>query len=88
MVVDAATYAEFDAAEQTLWHYHKTEIPLVEATLPDLSAEEAAKVVASLEETYGKLYLLWDPGLVDQPIGYPSLSVLHGGQVMAAEPQP
>ena len=28
-------------------------------------------------ETYGKLYLLWDPTTTDQPGGQPSLSLFH-----------
>ena len=75
-VVNADTYSKFSADEKALWHYHKTEIPKVEATLPDLSPEEAAKVVKSLEETYGKIYLLWDPAKGDLPIGNPSVYVL------------
>ncbi len=75
-VVEAATYAKFSAAEKRLWHYHKTEIPLVSARLPDLSPEEAAKVVKSLEETYGKIYLIWDPGSQTTPTGNPSITVL------------
>jgi Protein of unknown function (DUF1264) len=75
-VVDAATYAKFPEAEKRMWHYHKTEIPLVSARLPDLSAEEAAKVVKSLEETYGKIYLIWDPGNQRLPTGNPSVTVL------------
>jgi hypothetical protein len=76
VIADAATYDQFDPAEQARWHYHKDEIPKVEATLPDLSAEEAAKVVAQIEETYGKLYVLWDPTLTELPVGEPSLTIL------------
>lgn len=76
VVVDTPTYTSFTQVEKGNWHYHKTEIPKVEATLPDLSAEEAAKVVAMLEETYGKIYLLWDPSLGNQPVGNPSVNVL------------
>lgn len=75
-VVDAATWAKFPEAEKKMWHYHKTEIPKVSATLPDLSPEEAAKVVKSIEETYGKIYLLWDPGRQSLPTGNPSVTVL------------
>lgn len=75
-VVDAATYAKFPESEKRMWHYHKTEIPLVSARLPDLSPEEAAKVVKSLEDTYGKIYLLWDPGTRTLPTGNPSITVL------------
>ena len=75
-IVDAATYAKFPEAEKKLWHYHKTEIAKVSATLPDLSPEEAAKVVKSIEETYGKIYLVWDPGRQSMPTGYPTVTVL------------
>lgn len=76
VVVPAATWQTFGATEQALWHYHKVEIPLVDATLPDSSPDEAATVVASLQETYGKVYLLWDPSQTDQPTGQPSVYVL------------
>lgn len=76
MIVPAETYKTFSPAEKKLWHYHKTEIPKVSATLPDLSPDEAAKVVKSLEETYGKIYLLWDPSKSDLPMGRPSVSIL------------
>lgn len=76
VVVETPTYNAFTQAEKANWHYHKDEIPKVEAKLPDLSAEEAAKVVATLEETYGKIYLLWDPSLGNLPIGNPSVNIL------------
>ena len=76
VVVDAKTWQAFDSVENKNWHYHKTEIPKVNAKLPDLSSEEAAKVVKTLEETYGKIYLLWDPAKSDLPIGSPSITVL------------
>jgi len=75
-VVPASAYKKFTTSERALWHYHKTEIPKVKATLPDLSAEEAAKVAKSLEETYGKIYLLWDPTKQTMPTGRPSITVL------------
>ena len=75
-VVDPATYNSFSESEKAMWHYHKTEIPKVKAKLPDMSLEEATKVVKSLEETYGKIYLLWDPSLGNLPVGNPSVTVL------------
>lgn len=76
VVVPAATWKTFSPTERARWHYHKTEIPKVGATLPDLSPEEAAKVAKSLEETYGKIYLLWDPSRRNMPVGNPSLTIL------------
>lgn len=57
-IVDTKTWQGFSDEEKGVWHYHKEEIPKINAKLPDLSAEEAAKVVKSIEETYGKIYLL------------------------------
>jgi Protein of unknown function (DUF1264) len=76
VIVSPETYQTFSAAEKARWHYHKTEIPKVSATLPDLSPEEAAKVVKKIEGTYGKVYLLWDPGKGQPAVGQPSLSIL------------
>lgn len=76
-IVGPDTYAAFSAEEKAMWHYHKVEVPKVSATLPDLSAEEAKKVVDSMLETYGKVYVLWDPGKTDGPTGSPSVSILN-----------
>ncbi|HEY7034531.1 MAG TPA: DUF1264 domain-containing protein [Thermomicrobiales bacterium] len=76
-IVSPEVYDGFDPAEQKLWHYHKTELPKVEATLPDLSPDEAATVVAAAEETYGKVYLLWDPSASDLPVGQPSVRIMQ-----------
>ena len=76
VIVDPATYAKFSAAEKATWHYHRVEIPLVAATLLDMSPEEAAKVLKKIEDTYGKIYLLWDPALQSLPTGKPSITVL------------
>ena len=77
VVVGPDVYAKFSETEKKLWHYHKTEIGKVDATLPGLSAAEAAKVVKSIEETYGKIYVLWDPGATDLPVGQPSVTVIE-----------
>jgi hypothetical protein len=75
-IVSPEIYNGFGPEEQKLWHYHKTEFPKVEATLPDLTAEEAATVVAAAEETYGKVYLLWDPSVEEMPVGQPSVRIM------------
>lgn len=77
VVVPTSQWSTFSSSEQAMWHYHKEEIPKVNAKLPDLSGEEAAKVVKTLEETYGKIYLLWDPSVNKQPVGSPNITVLH-----------
>jgi hypothetical protein len=88
VVVPAATYEGFDATEQGLWHYHKEEIPLVDVQLPELTAEEAAEVAAVLEETYGKVYLLWDPTASKLPTGQPFVHDVHASVGAGGTPTP
>jgi hypothetical protein len=75
-VVPTATWKTFNKSEQALWHYHRVEIPKVSASMPDMSPAEAKKVAASMMETYGKVYLLWDPSANDQPVGKPFVNIL------------
>src|SRR5579864_6128734 len=75
-IVSAATYAKFSAAEKAQWHYHRVEIPLVSAAILDMSPDEAAKVLNSIVDTYGKIYLLWDPSSQKLPVGTPSITLL------------
>ncbi|MGC1379540.1 MAG: DUF1264 domain-containing protein [Candidatus Baltobacteraceae bacterium] len=75
-VVAPAVYNSFPPAEQALWHYHKVEIPKVNATLPGMTPEEAAKALAAMSDTYGKVWLLWDPMVSVNPIGEPTVSIL------------
>jgi hypothetical protein len=77
VIVGADAHAALPDDEKAMWHYHKEEIAKVSATLPDVSAEEGAKVLKDVEETYGKVYLLWDPGNSDKPIGNPSVAIVH-----------
>jgi len=76
MVVGPSTYNKFSKQEKALWHYHKVEIPKVDAKLPDVSPEEAAKIVKSMEESYGKVYILWNPAKTQAPVGKPEISIL------------
>ena len=76
VIVDKATWQKFSKKEKALWHHHKDEIPKVDAKLPDVSPEEAAKIVKSLEDTYGKVYILWGPAK-KEPTGKPQVSILH-----------
>jgi hypothetical protein len=76
VIVGPDLHKKFSKAEQGMWHYHKVEIPKVSATLPDLTKEEADKVVKDIEDTYGKIYLLWDPAKQELPSGRPSVTVL------------
>lgn len=75
-IVSPELYAAFSAGEKRLWHWHKYEVPRVNASMPDLSQSEAAKVVAQILPTYGKVYILWDPMTNPNPIGQPSVTIL------------
>lgn len=76
-IVSPAIYKSLPANEQALWHWHKTEIPKVNATMPDTPPDEQKKMIASMSDTYGKVYVIFDPitthGL---PIGTPTITVL------------
>ncbi|MBI4288437.1 MAG: DUF1264 domain-containing protein [Chloroflexi bacterium] len=68
-IISPQMYAALPEAEKPNWHYHKTEIPQVDAKLPGLSEKEAAAVVAKLEDTYGKVVIFWEPK-DPAPIGF------------------
>lgn len=76
-IVGPAAYKSFSAQEQAMWHYHKTEIAKVNATLPGMSPEEAKKTVAAISDTYGKVWVLYDPMATNgMPTGQPTVTVL------------
>ena len=75
-IVSPAVYKTFDDTEKAMWHYHKDEIPKVSATMPDMTPAEAKKMTAQITETYGKIFVLWDPLTSKTPIGNPSVTIL------------
>lgn len=76
-IVGPATYKSFSAQEQALWHYHKTEIPKVNATMPGTPPDQVKKIVASMLDTYGKVWMLYDPATTNNmPTGQPTVIVL------------
>jgi hypothetical protein len=85
VVVNVETSESFTEEEKALWHYHRDEIPLVEATIQDLPEEEAARIAQGLMETYGKVFLLYDPTMQDMPMGEPIVLDIHAN-VMAGAP--
>jgi len=77
-IVPTATWKTFTPEEQALWHYHRDEIPKVDVKAPDMTPAEAKKTADSLMETYGKVYVLWDPMATnDMPLGQPVVTILH-----------
>jgi DNA-binding beta-propeller fold protein YncE len=75
-VIGAESYAELSEEEKVYWHYHKTELPNVKATLPDLRAEEAEPLMPILNETYGKVIYFWQIG-DKYPTGEPFVVVIE-----------
>src|SRR5918994_1023361 len=75
-VIPANMYNTLPEEEKKYWHYHLTELPRVNATTPDMNAEEAAKVKPILDETYGKVVYFWQYG--DKlPIGEPKAVIIE-----------
>jgi len=75
-VIGAESYTELSEEEKIFWHYHKTELPNVEATLPDLTAEEAKPLMPILNETYGKVVYFWQIG-DKYPTGEPFVVIIE-----------
>jgi hypothetical protein len=76
-IVGPSVYKAFSATEKSMWHYHKTEIPKVHATLPGMSPAQQKKTIAMIINTYGKIYVLFDPMTTGNlPIGKPTVTVL------------
>ncbi len=70
-IIGADAYAALPETEQTLWHYHKEEIETLDPVLPEMTEEEAKEFVKSIEETYGKIFLVWDSPKDELPVGQP-----------------
>lgn len=75
-IITTSQYNQLPAAEKKYWHYHKTEIPRAKATLPDLTADEAAKLLPAINETYGKVVYFTKLG--DKfPVGEPYVLIVQ-----------
>lgn len=75
-IITAAQYDTLPAGEKKYWHYHRTEIPRAKADLPDLTADEAGKLLPAINETYGKV--IYFQKLGDQyPIGEPYVLIVQ-----------
>jgi len=75
-VIGAEAYSELPEEEKRYWHYHKTELPNVKATLPDLKAGEAEPLMPILNETYGKVIYFWQIG-EKFPVGDPFVVIIE-----------
>jgi hypothetical protein len=72
-IISPEIYSKLPEEEQLYWHHHQEEIPLVDAKLPGLSEDEIKKIVAAIEDTYGKVIIFWNPG-DPAPLGEPSVT--------------
>ena len=75
-IIGVDAYEGFSEEEKLLWHYHKTELPKVNAALPDLTAAEAEPLMPVLNETYGKIVYFWQLG-DDYPVGQPFVVIIE-----------
>lgn len=75
-IIPADMYAGLSEEEQPSWHYHKTELPEVHATTPEMTDEELAEVMPILNETYGKIVYFWQFG-DEIPIGEPKVVIIE-----------
>jgi len=75
-VITTDQFQELPDEEKQYWHYHKTEFPRAQATFPELSDEELAKVLPILDETYGKVYYFWNYGDT-YPMGEPYILIVQ-----------
>ena len=75
-IITTAQYNSLPEEEKKYWHYHKTEVPRAHASFPDLTAEEGAKILPAINETYGKVVYFQQPG-DEFPIGEPYIMIVQ-----------
>ena len=75
-IINAKQYKELPAKEKKYWHYHRTEIPRAKASLPDLTGEEARKLIPAINETYGKVVYFQKLG-DKYPLGEPYVLIVQ-----------
>jgi hypothetical protein len=75
-IITTAQFNSQPEAEKKYWHYHKIEVARAHATFPDLTQEEAAKILPAVHETYGKVIYFQKPE--DKcPIGEPYVVIVQ-----------
>ena len=75
-IITTAQYNTLPKEEKKYWHYHKIEVPRAHATMPDMTAEEVAKVLPAINETYGKVVYFQQPQ--DKfPLGEPYVVIVQ-----------
>lgn len=75
-IITSEQFNTLPEEEKKYWHYHKVEVPRAHATFPDLTAEETAKILPAVNETYGKVIYFQKPG--DKfPLGEPYILIVQ-----------
>jgi hypothetical protein len=75
-IITTAQFNSLPEAEKKYWHYHKIEVARAHATFPDLTQEEAAKILPAVHETYGKVIYFQKPE-DKYPIGEPYVVIVQ-----------
>ncbi|NOQ14970.1 MAG: DUF1264 domain-containing protein [Methyloprofundus sp.] len=75
-IITTEQYNSLPEKEKGYWHYHLVEVPRAHATFPDLTAEEAAKILPAVNETYGKVVYFKE--MEDKfPLGEPYILIVQ-----------
>lgn len=75
-IISAEKFNTLPENEKRYWHYHKVEVPRAHATFPDMTAEETAKVLPAVNETYGKVVYFQQPH-DELPLGEPYVVIVQ-----------
>jgi len=75
-IITTAQFNTLPEKEKHYWHYHKTEVGRACATFPDLSKEEADKILPAIHETYGKVIYFQKPE-DKYPLGEPYVLIVQ-----------
>ena len=83
-IITVPQYNALPEEEKKYWHYHATEFPRAEVSLPDLTKEEAKKLMPVLNETYGKVVYFQKPD--DKfPLGEPYVLIIQDLPVISEQ---
>lgn len=69
-IITTEQFNQLPEQEKQYWHYHEVEVPRAHATFPDLTAEEASKILPAVNATYGKVIYFKKPH-DEMPLGEP-----------------
>ncbi len=76
-IVSPQMYNTFTQDEKKLWMPTKDLMQTTMTAMPELDADQFTNVATSMSNNYSKIYLLWDPGKLNLPIGSPVVTVMN-----------